>query len=70
MSGRSRRAASCADRERPEPEVGRGAQLHQLRQVRAGVPDRRAGEKGWAVEEMVKRTDDISSLVRRRGAQA
>jgi bidirectional [NiFe] hydrogenase diaphorase subunit len=26
-------------------------------------------EKGWAVEEMVKRTDNISSLVRRRGVQ-
>ncbi len=26
-------------------------------------------EKGWAVEEMVKRNDNISSLVRRRGVQ-
>ncbi len=31
---------------RPEPEVGRRAHLHQLRQVRAGVSDRRArGER-------------------------
>ena len=27
-------------------------------------------EKGWAVEEMVKRNDNISSLVRRRGAES
>jgi len=27
-------------------------------------------EKGWAVEEMVKKNDNISALVRRRGVQA
>ncbi len=52
---RDRRSACVGDggarhsrphRFRPEPEVGRRQHLHQLRQVRAGVPHRRSGRKG------------------------
>src|SRR5437879_1242894 len=37
---------SREDRQRPEPEVGRGAKLHELRQMCAGMPDRGARGEG------------------------
>ena len=39
--------------------VGQVDELHQLRQVRAGCPTGAMAEKGWAVEEMVKKPDMV-----------
>ena len=45
---------------------GESRQLHQLRQVRAGLPHRRAVREGPAVAEMVKNRDFLVYLVTAR----
>ena len=39
---------------RAEAAVGRGDELHELRQVRQACPTGAMAEKGWGVEEMTK----------------
>ena len=56
-------------RSRPEPEVGRGEHLHQLRQVRAGLSHRalwRRRAKRW--RRWCGRRTPITALAHRRGA--
>ena len=67
--GRQPRAASSSRaRQRAEPAVGRVAKLHQLRQVRAGLPHRRAGREGLRRgrddQDAMRR---VSRLAARRG---
>ena len=62
------RGIRAPHRARPEPEVGMAPELHQLRQMRAGMPDRRVGRervkrwKRWCAPARPSR-----ALARRRG---
>jgi bidirectional [NiFe] hydrogenase diaphorase subunit len=51
---------------RPGQALGRQRHLHQLRQVRAGLPDRRLVKQGTSVGEMVKDQHFLPILARRR----
>ncbi len=64
------RGIDIAARLRAEAALGRGHQLHQLWQVRAGLPDRRDGREGTgAVEEMTKQRTVVSRLTTMREGQ-
>ena len=64
----SARGIRSRDGLRPEPALGRGAQLHQLRQVRAGLPHRRAGREGLrASRKWPSRIATCQRLAARRG---
>ena len=53
-----------------EPALGRFRHLHQLRQMRRGLPHRRLTRKGTGVAEMEKDDEFLPYLTQMRGRQS